>query len=125
MGYYDGNTVTALWNYAQHYAMNDNSYTTQYGPSTPDAINLISGQTNGFATTNKDPSLFFASHVVADGNGGYTMIGDVGPLNDACSTSTEQVLIAGKNIGDQMARHYCPLRQDSATARRLDVAAAV
>src|SRR5947209_9460621 len=24
MGYYDGNTVTALWNYAQHYAMSDN-----------------------------------------------------------------------------------------------------
>src|SRR5580704_1397672 len=23
MGYYDGNTVTATWNYAQHYAMND------------------------------------------------------------------------------------------------------
>ena len=28
MGYYDGNTVTALWNYAQHYAMNDNSFDT-------------------------------------------------------------------------------------------------
>jgi phospholipase C len=26
MGYYDGNTVTALWNYAQSYAMSDNSY---------------------------------------------------------------------------------------------------
>ena len=26
MDYYDGNTVTALWNYAQHYRMNDNSY---------------------------------------------------------------------------------------------------
>jgi phospholipase C len=24
MGYYDGNTVTALWNYAQHYALADN-----------------------------------------------------------------------------------------------------
>ena len=35
MGYYDGNTVTALWNYAQHYAMNDNSYSTAFGPSTP------------------------------------------------------------------------------------------
>ncbi len=25
MGYYDGNTVTALWNYAQNFAMSDNS----------------------------------------------------------------------------------------------------
>ena len=32
MGYYDGNTVTALWNYAQHFALNDNNYTTQFGP---------------------------------------------------------------------------------------------
>ena len=47
MGYYDGNTVTALWNYAQHYAMSDNSYGTNFGPSTDGAINLISGQTNG------------------------------------------------------------------------------
>ncbi len=51
MGYYDGNTVTALWNYAQHFALNDNNYTTQFGPSTPGALNLISGQTNGFAAT--------------------------------------------------------------------------
>ena len=24
MSYYDGNTVTGLWNYAQHFAMSDN-----------------------------------------------------------------------------------------------------
>src|ERR1700694_1358406 len=51
MGYYDGNTVTAMWNYAQYFAMNDNSYVTQFGPSTPGAINLISGQTNGVTAT--------------------------------------------------------------------------
>src|ERR1700723_4710987 len=28
MGYYDGNTVTAYWNYAQHFAMSDASYDT-------------------------------------------------------------------------------------------------
>ncbi len=38
--------------------------------------------------------------MVADGNGGYTMIGDVDPLNDVCSTAAEQVTKAGKNIGD-------------------------
>jgi phospholipase C len=32
MGYYDGNTVTALWNYAQAFAMSDNSYSTTFGP---------------------------------------------------------------------------------------------
>ncbi len=100
MGYYDGNTVSAMWNFAQQYALNDNSWTTVFGPSTPGAINLISGQTNGFASTNKDPATMSASHVVADGNGGFTMIGDVDPLNDVCSTAGEQVLMKGKNIGD-------------------------
>ncbi|HEX4753457.1 MAG TPA: alkaline phosphatase family protein, partial [Solirubrobacterales bacterium] len=47
MDYYDGNTVTGLWNLAQHFALNDNSFDTQYGPSTPGAINLISGETGG------------------------------------------------------------------------------
>jgi phospholipase C len=40
MDYYDGNTVTGLWNYAQHFAMSDNSYGTSFGPSAPGAINL-------------------------------------------------------------------------------------
>ena len=47
MSYYDGNTVTALWNYAQHDAMSDNAYGTTYGPSTPGALNVTSAQTYG------------------------------------------------------------------------------
>jgi phospholipase C len=47
LGYYDGNTVAALWNYAQNFALNDNSFDNIFGPSTPGAINLISGQTLG------------------------------------------------------------------------------
>ena len=53
MGYYDGNTVTAFWNYAQRFAMNDNSYNTTFGPSTPGAVNLVSGQTNGVINNAK------------------------------------------------------------------------
>ena len=47
MDYFDGNTVTALWNYAQNFAMNDNSFGTTFGPSTPGALNLVSGNTHG------------------------------------------------------------------------------
>ena len=47
MDYYDGNTVTGLWNYAQHFAMSDNNWDTTFGPSTPGALNLVSGQTGG------------------------------------------------------------------------------
>jgi phospholipase C len=45
MNYFDGNTVTALWNYAQHFAISDNSYSSMYGPSTVGALNLIAGNT--------------------------------------------------------------------------------
>jgi phospholipase C len=100
MAYFDGNTVGALWDYAQNYALNDNSWTSQFGPSTPGAINLISGQTNGFGMTNRSPPLMSTGHVTPDGNGGYTMIGDTDPLNDVCSTAGDQNLMAGKNVGD-------------------------
>ncbi len=94
MGYYDGNSTTALWNYAQHYAMSDNSFSTNFGPSTVGAINLISGQTNGVANYTGGTGSF-----VSDGNGGYTVIGDPDPYGDVCSGSgTAQM--AGKNIGD-------------------------
>jgi phospholipase C len=52
MGYFDGNTVTALWNYAQHFAINDNFHSTITGPSLPRHINLISGQTHGVIPAN-------------------------------------------------------------------------
>ena len=95
MGYYDGNSVTALWNYAQHYALNDHSFSTNFGPSTPGAINLVSGQTNGVVNTVNP-----GSAVVADGNGGLTLISDADPTGDICSSTTQSVSLSGKNIGD-------------------------
>jgi phospholipase C len=103
MGYYDGNTVTALWNYAQHFAMSDNSYSTNFGPSTPGAVNLISGQTNGakgFAPSNGSSSNTI-NNIVADGQGGFTMFGDSDPHGDVCSSTTNPTTeMTGKNIGD-------------------------
>jgi phospholipase C len=109
MGYYDGNTVTAMWNYAQHFALNDNNYTTQFGPSTPGAINLISGQANGVAATlnvfDGSGNLLHGTHE-AFGDAAHipsniTEIGDGDPLQDVCSNPTlDQVTMAGKNIGD-------------------------
>jgi phospholipase C len=96
MGYYDGNTVTALWNYAQRFALNDNSYDTNFGPSTPGAINLISGQTNGVSDQSNA-----AGDVVEDGDGGFTLVSDADPIGDTCSTTTgAAVSFTGKNIGD-------------------------
>jgi phospholipase C len=95
MGFYDGNTVTALWNYAQHYAMNDHSFSTTFGPSTQGALNVISGQTNG-VINGVNPG----SSVVADGSGGLTAIGDADPTGDICSSTTQSYDMSGKNIGD-------------------------
>jgi phospholipase C len=94
MGYYDGNTVTALWNYAQQFAMSDNSFNTTFGPSTPGAINLISGQTGGVVDSQSP-----GDSVVPDGNGGLTLISDADPIGDVCSGS-ETVRLGGQNIGD-------------------------
>jgi phospholipase C len=113
MGYFDGNTTTALWNYAQHFALNDNNYTSQFGPSTPGAINLISGQANGLKAFNNNvfsgspPNVTLlhptheawgdAAHLMSN----VTVIGDGDPLGDVCSNGAiDQVQMAGRNIGD-------------------------
>ena len=96
MGYYDGNTVTAMWNYAQRYALNDNSYGTNFGPSTDGAVNLISGQLNGVIQ-----DVNAGGSTIGDGNGGLTLISDADPVGDVCSTTTgETVQFGGKNVGD-------------------------
>jgi phospholipase C len=103
MDYYDGNSVTALWNYAQHYAMSDNSYNTTFGPSTPGALNLISGQTHGVTKEfMPDGTPFPAGDVVENaGNGEGSLIGDAQPFGDDCSNRDQvQLSSDNKNIGD-------------------------
>ncbi len=93
MGYFDGNTVTAIWNYAQHFAMNDNSFGTTFGPSTPGALNLIAGQTNGATPTDLSGNTIAGS-----------VTGDPRPTMDDCSPGKggqpNQIIVSGKNIGD-------------------------
>ena len=95
MGYYDGNTVTALWNYANHFAMSDNFYGTNFGPSTDGAINVISGQTNGVIDVTGAES-----STVDDGSGGLTLTSDADPAGDVCSSTSANLAMSGKNIGD-------------------------
>ena len=100
MGYYDGNTVTALWNYAQRFAMSDNAYTDTYGPSTPGAVEVISGQTNGLQLVDSNKSTYYVTNT----DGSLTLINDVDPGYDQCSSSTNQAILTGKNIGDLLNR---------------------
>ncbi|MDR5820252.1 alkaline phosphatase family protein [Caballeronia sp. LZ043] len=107
LGYFDGNTVTAYWNLAQNYAMNDNAWTDTFGPSTPGAIEVVSGQNQGVTVTPnpKNPSAT-TGNAIPDGQGGFTMIGDLDPTTDVCTTaalgatSGPTGMMGGKNIGD-------------------------
>ncbi|MGC1304649.1 MAG: alkaline phosphatase family protein [Caulobacteraceae bacterium] len=94
MGYFDGNTVTAMWNYAQTFAMNDNAYTNDFGPSTPGALGVVAGTTNGAVAGVGTAS------TVPDGQGGLTLINDTDPAGDTCSSTTSTVKMTSKNIGD-------------------------
>jgi len=120
MDYYDGNTVTGLWNYAQHYAMSDNNYDTDFGPSTPGALNVISGYDgSSYAVSPSAADPTTAAHVTS-GSVAYvggntanlgTIYGDMDPAFDGCSdgshVSSSPVGVAtGQNIGDLLnARH--------------------
>ncbi|WP_078884211.1 phospholipase C [Streptomyces sp. NRRL S-340] len=114
MDYYDGNTVTALWNYAQHYALNDRSFSSVYGPSTPGALNLVSGQTHGVVsvdpasgTENPKQTPVPDAYTVKspDAGGVGTVVNDPDPAYDDCSgknhtSGSALAAMRGRNIGD-------------------------
>jgi phospholipase C len=97
MSYFDGNTVTAQWNYAQRFAMSDEFHADVLGPSTPGHLNLIAGQTHGAHPANLHPS---GNEYAIDG----TTVDDPNPKLDDCSGSldpgTPQITMSGRNIGD-------------------------
>jgi phospholipase C len=101
MNYYDGNTVTALWNYAQHYAMSDNSFETIYGPTNPGHINLMSGNTHGGILRNATSNGAIYQNP-ADGS--LTVIGNIPAYLDDCggtvNTKNASLEMTGRNVGD-------------------------
>jgi phospholipase C len=111
MDYYDGNTVTALWNYAQNYSMSDNDWDTTFGPSTPGALNVISGATGGAKALTPVWSATPSQPATSTAINGGAMNGDVDPYYDTCSDSNHTTtgalgVMTGKNIGDLLnAQH--------------------
>jgi phospholipase C len=99
MYYYDGNTVTALWNYAQHFAMSDNFFDTEFGGTVEGHLNLLSGQTNGLTVLSGQT---VSGSTVANG----TVINNINPIADDCALPTSptgsapNISMTGNNIGN-------------------------
>ena len=91
MAYYDGNTVTALWNYAQHFSMSDNNFDTEFGTTVMGHLNLISGQTHTASVTTINGKVANGS-VIANVEAGY----------DDCVTTASgtPVQMTSQNVGD-------------------------
>jgi phospholipase C len=98
LAYFDGNTVTALWNYAQRFAISDRFFQATFGPSVLGALNLVSGQTNGIVAIRNGTS----PNVILDGGAGsFTVVGDADPIRDVCSAPKRiQIGMGGRNVGD-------------------------
>jgi phospholipase C len=91
MGYYDGNTVTALWNYAQHFAMSDNFFDTEFGTTVMGHLNLISGQTHQTSVAGINNKVANGS-IIANVEAGF---------DDCVTTSTgTPVQMTSPNVGD-------------------------
>jgi phospholipase C len=93
MGYYDGNTVTALWNYAQYFAMSDNYFDSEFGVTEEGHQNLIAGQTNTTSVTT------ISGKIAND-----SIIANVEAGVDDCvsAPASTPVTMTSKNIGDLM-----------------------
>jgi phospholipase C len=105
MDYFDGNTTTALWNYAQNYSMSDNNWDTTFGPSTPGALNVISGDTGGAKALTPVWSATPSQPATSAAINGGSMNGDVDPYYDTCSDTNHTTtgalgVLTGKNIGN-------------------------
>jgi phospholipase C len=109
MGFFDGNAVTALWNYAQHFSMSDNAFATNPGPSTPGALNLVAGDTFGVvcapandvygAVPTCGGPASSTSQMPPSGSNSATLIGDADPYWDVCSSGSTAAF-SGRNVGD-------------------------
>jgi phospholipase C len=108
IGYYDGNTVTALWNYAQHFAMSDNFFDTEFGTTVMGHLNLVSGQTHQTYEPGDVQKTGAKTFVIRDGS----VIANLDSALDDCTsapvlvngvpTPVASVQMTGHNVGDPL-----------------------
>jgi phospholipase C len=126
LGYFDGNTVTALWNYAQYFAMADNFFATTSGESTRGHLNLIAGDVRGalcamsdrvyingdatnFPDCGAEPADSTSIDEPMDPAGiTATILSDADPFWDVCSDPKSLAAMSGRNIGDLLNKAEVP-----------------
>lgn len=94
MGYYDGNAVTGLWNYAQHYAMADHLFASDYTTQAGGMIDLIAGTSKG-VLPKKSPGVSFQDLLIQNNP----------PKFDDDSQGRFKVSMQRQNIGDLLNQH--------------------
>lgn len=116
MGYYDGNTTQGIWNYAQNFSMSDNHFGTQFGPSTPGALNLVAGNVtptlmhdpkSGAQVPDMDNEEIAGHRKDEFGRDVSSIVADPDPAFDDCSnrssaTSDTTASVDAPNVGDKM-----------------------
>ena len=121
--------MTALWNYAQHFALSDNFFATMSGQSTRGALNLVAGDVFGAVCRPVNPSPPGATIVFVDDSGSVpecdgpvnsttiaapsngtlgTLVDDADPFWDVCSEEQNTVALTGQNIGDLLTEAAIP-----------------
>ena len=125
MGHFDGNTVTALWHYAQYFALSDNHFASMFGESTRGALNLIAGDVygvlcgpRGVVKAVSGPAVegdvpecgrpADSTETPAPTNGTLaTLLDDADPYWDICSapeaSSLPPVALSGRTVGDLLS----------------------
>ncbi|HZR84187.1 MAG TPA: alkaline phosphatase family protein [Candidatus Binatia bacterium] len=110
MGYFDGNTVTALWNYAQHFVIGDDFFASNFGESTRGALNLAVGSTYGvvcgesghvYGDVPECGGPVDSTTIAAPTNGNVgTLNVDTDPYWDVCGGGYGLAAFTGRNVGD-------------------------
>jgi len=92
MGYYDGNTVTAMWEFAQNFVMSDNFYGTNYGGTLEGHLNLVSGDTSGAVAAPAGAT----TPDIANG----AIVANIGSTYDDCASGAVTASMTGQNVGN-------------------------
>jgi phospholipase C len=113
MAYEDCDTIPFLWNYAARFTLFDNIFQTTIGPSTPNAIAMISGQAGETQWVKHPDKIGNNIPVIADPIPFWGSTSDTTPANDPlrqpANTKRESSGTSGSNTSQNLTFASLPL----------------